>query len=138
MLCTSQKCTGVCITYLIISAKSNLPLLSLSYRPSWNEQKITNDWLVLCTRPLVSTSTENRVVSFKISTFHNILNQYQACLYLYECSSHGDSKYSHQIPEFLNFGQFCDIFNLSSAHACRVERVLESVSITTIQCYFLG
>ena len=27
----------------------------------------------------------------------------QACLYLFECISHGDSKYSHKIPEFLHF-----------------------------------
>ena len=35
--------------------------------------------------------------------------------------SYGDSKYSYQILECWHFWNFCDIFNLSSAHACRVE-----------------
>ena len=34
------------------------------------------------------------------SLFHKLLNQYLACLYLFECISHGDSKYNHKIPEF--------------------------------------
>ena len=32
--------------------------------------------------------------------FHEIINQYQACLYSVECISHGDSKYCHEIPQF--------------------------------------
>ena len=31
------------------------------------------------------------------------MNQYQACLYLSECISHGDSKYGYEITKFLNF-----------------------------------
>ena len=37
--------------------------------------------------------------------FHKLLNQYQACLYLFECIFQGDSKYSHLIPEFWHFLQ---------------------------------
>ena len=37
------------------------------------------------------------------SLFYKLLNQYQACLYSFECISHDDSKYSHQIPELLHF-----------------------------------
>ena len=33
------------------------------------------------------------------------MNQYQACLYLFQCISHGDSKYSNQIPECWHFLQ---------------------------------
>ena len=31
------------------------------------------------------------------SLFHDSLNQYQACWYLFECISHGDSKYGNEI-----------------------------------------
>ena len=46
----------------------------------------------------------------KFSKFHEFLNQYQACLYLFKCIPYGDSKYSHQIPEFQHFWTFCDNF----------------------------
>ena len=51
------------------------------------------------------------------------MNRYQACLYLFECISHVDPKYSDQIPDFWYFWQFCDIFELSSAHAYRVQSI---------------
>ena len=46
------------------------------------------------------------------------MNQYQACLYLFECISHGDSKYGHEIPKCGHFWIFCDFVGLSSALAC--------------------
>ena len=73
--------------------------------------------LILCTRPLVSLSIQNRCFS-KCHKFHKFLNQYQACLYLYESISHGDSKYSHEIPKFWYFWRFCDILDMPSAHVC--------------------
>ena len=48
---------------------------------------------------------------FKFSKFHRFLNQYQACLYLFECIFHGDSKYSHQILERWHFLTFFDFFD---------------------------
>ena len=45
------------------------------------------------------------------------MNEYQACLYLSESFFHCGSKYGHVIP------QFCYIFYLSSALACRVESI---------------
>ena len=63
----------------------------------------------------------------KFLRFHTFLNQYQACLYLFECISHGDSKYSHKIPEFWIFWNFWDILNLSSAHAIRVKSIKAQV-----------
>ena len=45
----------------------------------------------------------------KFSKFHNFLNQYQACFYLFECISHGDSRNSYQIPQCWHFWTFCDI-----------------------------
>ena len=50
-------------------------------------------------------------------------NWYQICLYLFEYISYCDSKYCHQIPELWNFWNFCEILNLSSAHACHVESI---------------
>ena len=48
--------------------------------------------------------------------FYKLLNQYQACLYLFECTSHGDSKCSDEIHKFWHFfNNFCDILNKSSA-----------------------
>ena len=38
--------------------------------------------------------------------FHELMNQYQACLYLFQCISHGDSKYGHEIPKCCNFWNF--------------------------------
>ena len=38
-----------------------------------------------------------------LSLFHNFLNQYQACLYLFECIFHGESKISHQMRECWHF-----------------------------------
>ena len=54
---------------------------------------------------------------------HDLVNQFQACLYLFECIFHGDFKYIHQIPECWYFWKLCDIFDLSFAHACRVESI---------------
>ena len=35
--------------------------------------------------------------------FYKILNQYQACLYLFECIFHGDSKYSNEVQKLWHF-----------------------------------
>ena len=56
------------------------------------------------TRPLVSFLrndffSQQSSLSFQC-LFHDLLNQNQACLYSFECISHGDSKYSHEIPKF--------------------------------------
>ena len=70
------------------------------------------------------------IKSYLFTKFSTFLNQYQARLYLFQCISHGDSKYSHQIQDFL------DIlwrFVLSSAHACRMERV----NTYCVHLYFL-
>ena len=52
------------------------------------------------------------------------MNQYQACLYLNECISHGDAEYGHENSKMLNFlknyGTFVD---LSSAHAFSIVSV---------------
>ena len=54
------------------------------------------------------------------SLFHDLLNQYQACLYLFECTSHGDSKYVNDIQRFLQFLTiFVTIFLSSALHTCR-------------------
>ena len=67
---------------------------SLVTRPGWMMSDTYNrQVLILCTRPMVSHPYK----SFCFSKFSNFLNRYQACLYLFECISHGDSKYRHQI-----------------------------------------
>ena len=38
--------------------------------------------------------------------FHELMHQYQACLYSFECISHGDSKYGHEIPKCLHLVTF--------------------------------
>ena len=52
--------------------------------------------------------------------FHKLMHQYQACLYLFECTSLGDSKYGHEIAQNWHFLQHLLDFCLSSALACRV------------------
>ena len=42
---------------------------------------------------------------------------------MFESISHGYSKYDQEIKKFQKLWKFCDIFDLSSAHACRVEKV---------------
>ena len=49
--------------------------------------------------------TERNCVCFlKILTFHSLfqelLNQYKACWYLFDCISHGDSEYGNEIQQF--------------------------------------
>ena len=44
-----------------------------------------------------------------------LMNWYQACLYLFECIFHGDSKYSNESQYIWIFWTFCVIFDLSSA-----------------------
>ena len=53
------------------------------------------------------------------------MNQYQVCLYSFECIPHGDPKYGPQLQNFVVFFNLnVFIFYLSSAHhACRVEVV---------------
>ena len=67
----------------------------------------------------------------KCSKFHNFLNQYQPCLYLFECISHGDSKYSHQISEFWHF---CDIlyYRLLTPAAWKGLRVMDDVRMREV------
>ena len=62
--------------------------------------------------------------------FHELMNQYQACLYLFECISHGDSKYDHEIPKC------CEIVDVSSALACRMESINPLTSLPII--YFVS
>ena len=45
--------------------------------------------------------------------FHEIMNQYQACLYSLECIFNHDYKCGHEIPNCWHFLTFC---KLSSAH----------------------
>ena len=40
------------------------------------------------------------VLFLEILKIQRFLNQYQACLYLFECISHGDSKYSNEVQLF--------------------------------------
>ena len=54
--------------------------------------------------------TEQKSVCFLIfpkfqRLFHELMNQYQACLYLSECIFHGGFKYGHEIPQFRHFLQ---------------------------------
>lgn len=35
--------------------------------------------------------------------YHMLLNQYQACLYLFACIFHGNSKYSNEVQQFWHF-----------------------------------
>ena len=53
------------------------------------------------------------------------MNQYQACLYSFECISHGYSKDVHEIPKCWHFWKYCELLGaqMSSAHACRVVSV---------------
>ena len=41
----------------------------------------------------------HKILKFK-SLFHKLLNQYQACLYLFECIFNDDSKYSNKMQSF--------------------------------------
>ena len=73
--------------------------------------------------------------------FHKLMNQYQACLYSFECISHGDSKYGYEIPKVWNFWTFCDIFNSSSAHACYMVSVkigLLGFDLEVVQVFLYG
>ena len=58
--------------------------------------------------------------------FHELMNRYQACLYLFDCFSHGDSKYDHEIPHF--FGNFVKLLTSSASLACRVESIKQMTS----------
>ena len=55
--------------------------------------------------------------------FYELMNQYQACLYLSECIFHCGFKYGHEIPQFQKNLQILLWFDLSSALVCRVESV---------------
>ena len=41
------------------------------------------------------------------------MNQYQACLHSFECISHGDSNYVHEIPKFWHFWKCFELLDLS-------------------------
>ena len=61
----------------------------------------------------VATGFTTHSKSFCFSTFsqfQTFLNQYQACLYLFECIFQGDSKYGHDILQFWHFWTFCNIY----------------------------
>ena len=57
------------------------------------------------------------------SLFHELLNQYQACLFLLEYISHVDFKYGHDIPKLWTFLKIWWHFDLSPAYACRMESI---------------
>ena len=90
-----------------------------------------------CTmRPMVSSCKISSLFSkfLEIQTkYHKLLNQYQACLYLFECIFHDDSKYSHQIHKCWHFLQFCEILDLSSTHAYHMVSI--NVKVKTKFCY---
>ena len=95
---------------------------------------------------LLNITTLHAAIGFTIHTksfgfskflkFHKFLHQYQACLYLFECISHGDSKYSHKIPKCFHFLNILWHLLTSSAHACRVERVMKKANVLRFGMYF--
>ena len=60
----------------------------------------------------------------KILTSISLINKRHICN-VFKCISHGHSQYSLEIPKYLNicFEIFIDIFDLSSAQACRIRSV---------------
>ena len=48
-----------------------------------------------------------KILNFQL-LFQELLNQYYACLYLSECISHADFKYSYEISKCWNVWQFLD------------------------------
>ena len=60
------------------------------------------------------------------------INQYQACLYLFECISHDDSKYGHEIPKCCHFLTFCEMFDLSSAYAPAWKVLIKPLGIDLV------
>ena len=93
------------VQWLVGGIPANLTALWMTTDMAWLS-------LILFTRPLVSPSIiQNRFVSKKNAQNNKFLNQYQACLYLFECISYGDSKYSHWIQEFGHFWTFCGMFD---------------------------
>ena len=64
-------------------------------------------------------------ISEMLCLFHELMNQYQACLDSFECILHKDSKYSNQIPECLHFLQNLLHFVLTSAHARRIVSIID-------------
>ena len=78
--------------------------------------------LILCTRPLIG-SPSKYVLFLKIRLKMSQISKPILGMVVLECICHGDSKHSHQVPDFLYFSPFCETFNLSSAHVCRVESI---------------
>ena len=81
--------------------------------------------LTLRTRPLV---LPNKLLCFfkclKLQRlFHEFINQYQACLYSFECIFILIPNIVMEINNFGNFEHICKLLDLSSAHAYRVGSV---------------
>ena len=64
--------------------------------------------------PLIQHAKQFFVGFNSQSLFYEIIHQYEACLYLFEFISYGDSNYSHEI---LKCWTLCEIVGLPSAHA---------------------
>ena len=62
--------------------------------------------------------------------FPELLNQYQACLYLFECISHAESKYVNEIKPFWYFRFVFDflIYLLCVPPSGQVDVILQEVS----------
>ena len=63
----------------------------------------TNGRVLINTQPAdIGFTQQSRLfsqMSAFLRLFHELLNQYQACLYSFECNFHDDSKYVHEIPK---------------------------------------
>ena len=88
--------------YLVLAVLSNLHFISI--REDRGSVICLHFIFPLCTWPLVSPSIQN-LKSHPFSSFQTFLNQYQACLFLFECISHGYSKYSNEDQLFWHFWQ---------------------------------
>ena len=75
----------------------------LSMHPQWNiiVRKLLEGGVLLS--KIIFSSVQ---ISEMLRVFHELMNQYQACLYLFHCIFHGDSKYSIEIQKCWNFWQF--------------------------------
>ena len=61
-------------------------------------------YLTITTRALVLVSKVVDISEILTAIlFHELMNQYQACLYLSDCIFHCGFKYVHEIPQFQHF-----------------------------------
>ena len=100
-----------------------------AYEDSCSPSPLAIRWLVLLSKIVFTLSN---FWNFNVC-FHQLLKQYQECLYLFQCIYHGGSNYGHKIPQFWHRLQhLLHFWHVFVQYECTCDKSIIIISTTNL------